>query len=237
MTDRELDGLLRKVMMDAVKREWEAEQKECWSLPFSPSKQHEKQMRKMLDDPVKWAKNRSRPMWKTVFQKVAVILLIASVGFGGIMAASETVRAAVARWAIHWYETYFTYRYSGEDLLSDMPRYTISSLPEGMYETERDIHPSSVYVTYSSDSGEAAVYLDYIYLQQGAAALFTFDQEPGVQEVTVNGMPGSMLISSNPEKISSITWVDARAEIQFVVWSFDSNIDILHIAESVCLAE
>ena len=106
-----------------------------------------------------------------------------------------------------------------------------------MYETERDIHPSSVYVTYSSDSGEAAVYLDYIYLQQGAAALFTFDQEPGVQEVTVNGMPGSMLISSNPEKISSITWVDARAEIQFVVWSFDSNIDILHIAESVCLAE
>ena len=168
---------------------------------------------------------------------MAVILLIASVGFGGIMAASETVRAAVARWAIHWYETYFTYRYSGEDLLSDMPRYTISSLPEGMYETERDIHPSSVYVTYSSDSGEAAVYLDYIYLQQGAAALFTFDQEPGVQEVTVNGMPGSMLISSNPEKISSITWVDARAEIQFVVWSFDSNIDILHIAESVCLAE
>lgn len=237
MTDRELDGLLRKVMMDVVKREWEAEQKVCCALSFSPSEQYEKQMRIMLDDPVKWAKNKSRPMWKTVFQKAAVILIIASVSFGGIMAASETVRAAVARWAVHWYETYFTYHYSGEDLQSDIPQYTISSLPDGMYEIERDIHPSSVNVTYSSDSGDAAVYLDYIYLQQGAAALFTFDQEAEIQEVTVNGMPGSMLVSSDPGKISSITWVDAQAEIQFVVWSFDGNMDILHIAESVCLAE
>ena len=54
-----------------------------------------------------------RPVWKMIAQKAAVVLLVISVGFGAIMAASPTARAAFVRWAREWYETHITYRYGG----------------------------------------------------------------------------------------------------------------------------
>ena len=107
MTDLELDGMLRRILLDVLRNE-EADREEEDCI-FVPSKNHLRQMKIMLRDPLKWMRNRSKPLWKVIVQKVAIILLIASLGLGSAMVVSPTVRAAVIRWVMELYETHIVY--------------------------------------------------------------------------------------------------------------------------------
>ena len=136
MTDQELDTLMRRVLLDSLKLDLEGATGN--ELPFEPTPRYQRQMTAMLADPLKWARKRARPVWKKAIQKVAVILLVFSLSLGSLMAVSPTVRAAVVRWVTEWYETHIIYRYSGEDILGEMPHYDISELPHGYTEIIRD---------------------------------------------------------------------------------------------------
>ena len=93
MTDLELDGMLRRVLLDAIRND-ETDRSEEGGV-FVPSKNHLRQMQRMLQDPLKWLRSRTRPAWKVVVQKVAIILLVLSLGFGSVMVVSPAARAAV----------------------------------------------------------------------------------------------------------------------------------------------
>lgn len=193
MTDQELDRLMQRVLLDAIKRDCE---KETDDAPlFKPSPKYQRQMTAMLDDPLKWARNRARPVWQKAIQKVAVILLVFSLSLGSLMAASPTVRAAVVRWVMEWYETHITYSYSGETLVGEMPQYEITDLPEGYVEDEnqRIEGPNYVGIVYRNelDADADLIYFDYIYMQQGSASDQTIE-DTIVLQVTVNGMEGQL---------------------------------------------
>ena len=135
MTDRELDRMMQHVLLDAIKRDCE---KETDDVPaFKPTRHYQRQMAAMLSDPLKWARKRARPIWKSALQKVAMILLVFTLSLGSLMAVSPTVRAAVVRWVTEWYETHVVYRFSGEQIADEMPQYEVTDLPEGYAETER----------------------------------------------------------------------------------------------------
>ena len=103
MTDRELDRMMQHVLLDAIKCDCE---KELDDIPaFKPTNNYQRQMAAMLSDPLKWARNRARPIWKSALQKVAMILLLFSLSLGGLMAVNPTARAAVVRWVTEWYRT------------------------------------------------------------------------------------------------------------------------------------
>ena len=87
MTDRELDALLERVLIGAVKRDWEGREEQS---AFTASHRHRRQMRAMLKNPLGWARERARPMWRRALRRVAVVALAASVLFAGILAASPT---------------------------------------------------------------------------------------------------------------------------------------------------
>ena len=70
MTDQELDGLMKRILVDLMKMDLEAEEKKD-TLVFQPSSHYQKQMQLMLKDPLKWAKKKTQPMWKAIAQKVA----------------------------------------------------------------------------------------------------------------------------------------------------------------------
>ena len=148
MTDRELDRMMQHVLLDAIKRDCE---KETDDVPaFKPTRHYQRQIAAMLKDPLKWERRRARPLWKNVAQKAAVILLVFSLSLGSLMAVSPTVRAAVVRWVTEWYETHIVYRYSGEQIIGEMPQYEITDLPEGYIEDERVNWPSYVSVVYQN---------------------------------------------------------------------------------------
>ena len=104
MTDQELDALIKRALIDSIKLECEAMERDC-TLVFQPSARHQRQMKLMLKDPLGWARRKARPVWKTIAQRVAVVLLIISLGFGTVMVSSPAARAAFVRWITEWYDT------------------------------------------------------------------------------------------------------------------------------------
>lgn len=72
--------------------------------------------------------------------------------------------------------------------------------------------------------------------QGGASDFVTEDSE--VLSVTVNGLEGQLFLEKDWENTrSTLTWIDAERNLQFTLMAALSENDILHIAESVSLAE
>lgn len=237
MTDRELDRMMQHVLLDAIKRDCE---KETDDVPaFKPTRHYQRQMAAMLKDPLKWERRRARPLWKNVAQKIAVILLVFSLSLGSLMAVSPTVRAAVVRWVTEWYETHVVYRFSGEQLSGEMPKYEITNLPEGYVEDERVDWPTYISIIYRKANDENApwIYLRYVYMQQGTVNNIG-TEGADIIPVTVNGIEGQLYLARNPdESDSTITWIDPDKNIAFVVDAALDADSILHIAESVSLSK
>lgn len=237
MTDRELDRMMQRVLLDAIKRDCE---KETDDVPaFKPTRHYQRQIAAMLKDPLKWERRRARPLWKNVAQKAAVILLVFSLSLGSLMAVSPTVRAAVVRWVTEWYETHVVYRFSGEQITDEMPKYEVTNLPEGYAEIERVEWPSYVSIIYQNVNDESAswIYLQYIYMQQGASGNFEIENAD-IIPVTVNGLEGQLYLNRDAEGAdSTITWIIPDENILFAVSAALNTDDILHIAESVSLSK
>ncbi len=235
MTEQELDVLMKRVLVDSIKLDLEADIDD-YAAAFVPSAQHQRQIKAMLKDPLGWSRKKARPVWKMVAQKVAIVLLVISVGFGTIMAASPTARAAFGRWIREWYETHITYRYTGENISDILPRYRMSALPEGYFEYQRGERESLTHIIYKNDNGER-IRLCYVYMQQGAA--FDFVTE-GLEiiPIAVNGMAGELYLSPDLDVVdNTVTWINEKANLQFVVDAPLDRDDILHLAESVVLEE
>jgi len=232
MTDQELDTMMRRVLVDSIKLDLEAEDEE---VVFKPSPQHQRQMRAMLKDPLKWASKKSRPIWKVIVQKVAMILLIISLGFGTVMVSSPTARAAFVQWFLEWYETHIVYRYTGEYTPDKMLQYGIAELPDGFVESERTQLEGIVSTTYENGTGDA-IYFDYVFMTQGVADIFYTDDSVTF-EVTVNHMKGQYFEAKSLGEFNTITWIDTKHDIQFNISSTLDYVGILHMAESVSLGK
>lgn len=237
MNDQELDALMQRVLLDAIKRDEQSRVET--TVAFSPTRKYQRSIAAMLQDPTAWAKKRARPLWKSVIQRAAVILLVASLGFGSIMAISPTVRAAVVQWITEWYEEHITYRYAGEEITGAMPQYEIMDLPEGYVESRRIELPNMVSIEYLRENGETntGISLTYTYMQDGSASDF-LTEDAEVIPIIVNGFNGQMVLKDDSAPSNNtVTWIDGENNIQFEVSAFMGQEDILHIAESVSLVE
>lgn len=232
MTDQELDALMKRVLIDSIRLDLDEAAKDD-TIQFTPSARHQRQMRSMLNDPLKWSRKKGRPIWKAALQRVAMILLAVSVGFGAIMVASPTARAAFVRWITEWYETHITYRYTGESISGTMPRYEITELPEGYREVKREETPNYTQIVYQNSDDEHQISLSYVYMQQGIAIDFIIENSEMVP-ITVNGKVGEVYLSKSLDEMdSTITWIDTESSLQFIVDAKLGKEDILRIAESV----
>lgn len=230
MTDWELQGVMRRILLDSLRTE--IEQGLYDGELFEASRGHQRQMKAMLKDPLKWMKNKTKPFWKFVIQKIAVVLLVVSVSVGGLMAVSAPVRAAVIRWATEWYETHIAYRFSGEAHIGDMPDYEISALPESFKETDRYEDSASVSIFYEDGQG-GVVCFDYVFIQNGVGQIITGSEN--IVEVTVNGSLGYLVVPTDNKDTTTITWIDQDANISFFIDTTLNEEIAMKLAESVCL--
>lgn len=229
MTDQELDRLMRNVLVDAIAADCENNNE--IEPAFIPSRQHQRQMRAMLKDPLGWVEKKRCPLWKQALQRIAVALLVISIGFGCVMAASPTARAAVIRWCVEWYETHIVYRYAGEDISGKLPHYEITELPAGYQEVERFEDPLWVNIVYENPDGDK-IYLDYSFIQQGGANAFVPGDDT-IVDVSINQFNGQLFIPQNPENRKTITWIDSEKNIQFDITATLDDAEMISIAESI----
>ena len=236
MTDQAVDMLMHRVLIDALRKEEESVIEVMES--FTPSRKHQRQIEEMLKDPLKWMHNKTRPVWKTIAQKVAVILLVASVSLGGVMAVSPTVRATVIQWVTEWYEINIVYRFLGDDISEKMPEYKIANLPAGFTEnTEYRVeNPGYIGVWYENQDGDVILF-DYIYMQQGSAAGYVTDGST-VVPVEIEGLEGQLIKSNTPDiSDSTLVWIDSKKNMQFSISAMLTDSEIIHMAESVNLVK
>lgn len=237
MTDHELDTLMQRVLLDSLRLDWE---KRAEPEPaFVPSARYKRQVSGMLADPLAWERKRALPAWKNIARRIAVVLLIISIGFGSLMAASPAVRAAVNQWVIEWYETHIIYRYTGAEMAGAMPQYEITELPEGYaeVESERIEWPGQTDIVYRNEETGKTIYLSYMQMVQGIAMDFIME-ESEILEVTVNGLDGQLFWVADWENHrNAVTWIDPDRELQFMVEAHLDKTDILLMAESVSLVE
>lgn len=192
MTDKELDSVMRQILLDAIALDEES----CEDrIPFEPSLKYQHQTALMLKDPIRWEKNRSRPVWKKYGQRVAAILLVAFISLGSVMVASPTARAMVLQWFREWYETYISYHYTQEGSIPEtMPEYTITALPEGYKEniSERIEWPNYIQCRFEN-ADESPILFDYIYMETGSISNIETEGAE-IIEVVVNGCEGAIIL-------------------------------------------
>lgn len=238
MTDSELDRLMRRVLLDSLKLEWDREPEP--KPPFVPSARYKRQVRAMLADPLAWERKRSAPLWKKAARRIAAVLLVISIGFGGLLAVSPTVRAALLQWVVEWYETHVTYRYT-DNSTEAIPQYEITELPEGYAEDEEERveWPEQADIVYKNEETGKTMYLGYIRMSQGALSDFVVRE--GLDTITpvrVQGCDGLYFQCADPEREwSRVTWTDPDSGLQFTIGAQLEKEEILHIAESVSLVE
>ena len=77
MTEQELDLFMRNVLLDAIALDEERIQE---TIPYTPSLHHQKQIKAMLKNPLRWARSKAACLEKSL-KRVAVILLVISLAF------------------------------------------------------------------------------------------------------------------------------------------------------------
>lgn len=237
MMEQAENRVLQNILLDVVASEFSEELSDPQPVVMSPH--FKKQMEAMLKDPNGWAKRRERPVWKRFLQTAASIVLVCSLSLGALMVASPTVRAAVVNWVMEWYETYVVYRFFEEpveDQLLPMPEYQITKLPDG-YSEDGDLQelPNDTEIKYRSESGET-IRFEYMRMHQGRI-LMVCTENMVVTDVTVNGCPGQLYVSTDPEQSNALIWNDDANGLQFIIDGFASEADLMQMAESVSLCD
>ncbi len=227
MTEAEMDHMMRMTLFDAIALdEKNADNPE---FAFHSSQRHSRQMQQMLKNPLKWARNRNRGIFRKTAQWAAVVLLFISLSFSFVMLFSSTARAAVERWIVEWYETHIVYRYSGS--AESLPRYELTGLPKGFTELERMEEPTFTDVVYGNESGELISFI-YEVMAQGGATVFV-PNEDAVFEVMIGKNQGRLFIPQDPASMKKLTWIDDKAGVQFIISADLDETDMIRLAESL----
>ena len=151
-----------------------------------------------------------------------------------VLAVSPKARADIVRWTMEQDGRRVEFRYHGDGPAQALPQYRIAALPEGYTETERIAYDSFGSVRYENAEGNA-IELDYMYMQDGVSSGYTLADGDVKREVSIAGMPGMLLISTEEGRLSYITWMDAAQNISFQIIADADESVIITMAESISL--
>ncbi|MBQ9493997.1 MAG: DUF4367 domain-containing protein [Oscillibacter sp.] len=231
MTDKELDEWMRRVLRDSL----ETESERTADAEFQPTVGYRRQMRAMLDNPLKWARNMKRPIWKRALRVAAMFALTVSLGW---MAVGPAARASIMRWIQETYETYILCRYTGE-YNEILPEYGIRVLPEGYEEISRsgtaDLNATGGITSceYENPEGDKIIFM-YLAMSDGTISAFSTDKAD-VTDVKVKGFDGKFFAARDPANRNTLMWMDTRNKLQFSIDGYFNLEDMTRMAESVYL--
>lgn len=210
MTEGEENIIIKGVLLEAISRDFSEELSNNKEVSVSP--RFKRQMMAMMNNPNKWAERHKRDYRRRFVKVVATIVLTCSLPFGVLTVASPTVRAAVIDWVVEWYESSIIYKFFGESDSTKLPLYEVIDLPFDY--TRIGIPqelPNNTEIIYENSDGEILRF-EYMRVEEGSAIIIDAENME-VTEIGVNGCPGHLYISVDPEQSNCITWYDNGAKI------------------------
>ena len=173
----------------------------------------------------------NHPIRHRVAQAAACLLLAVLLG-GTVLAISPEARAAFVGWVREVYETWFVYRYAGENpTFSENMVYCPTWLPEG-YELvvvpEPRDHMIAIYENQSND-----IIIFNCYKNTESMNLQIGQQGTLLQEVYVGNISADLYVDSMEGDINHLIWKDGEKEVIFWIASTLDGKTMVKIAESV----
>lgn len=235
MDQSEFDDILRSALMDAIRLEWAHVLEEPQPEPHF-SARYLREREKMLKDPFGYAKRKTRPLWKKAVRLAASVLLVISIGLGGVLVISPEARAwVVERLSVIWGDQFAFFRapkHQGGTI--DISHYQPTYIPDGFELVEKWIpNESFSELTYKNMSDDY-IYYNCVSLSEAGAFDFMLDDEHSdSDEVQINGLPATIMISNAEGWPSHLVWMDGEVGAAYCITTTVGFEEMIQIGESV----
>ncbi|BDF69118.1 hypothetical protein CE91St41_00990 [Oscillospiraceae bacterium] len=232
MTDNEFEELVRRALKENLRAEFPDVFDPDMEFPrpdFSP--RYLRRERKLLSDPVGYARRQARPVWQKALQTAACLVLCCTVLFAAVMAGSPSARAWVMERTVRWTEQFTEFTFISRDPKGVTEDWRPAYIPEGFVETQAkwDGDMEHLQVTYETDYGYYFILSSMPARQSGS---FNVDNEHSdYSEVEVNGHTASLFTSNTEGAPTYLLWTSADQSTAFLMASNLDVDEILRIAE------
>ena len=224
-TDQELKNaarLLRNSMLDSLPKNSEGE----FSKQFEERMSSLMAVRKKREVRLRYAKR--------IAAAAAAFILVISM----FLFMNTEVRAAVKAWVKEIFETHAAYWFIGE-MPDVLPEYELTAVPE-QYQCILDetIHNARAMVYVNPEDELDGFTFDYGFVQEELPLIVDYAGiEVTIQDVTINGCPGKLYISAEPDECHALVWIDEARQVILSMTSYLEPEVMLHIAKSVKLVK
>lgn len=179
----------------------------------------------------KLAQRTDHPIRYWVQKVVACILLIVLLGGGSVLALSSEARATFVGWVREVYESWFAYKYEGED--QELPKdavFHITWLPEGFVEVTQSASEDQICTFYQDGNSDS---ITFIYTRSMESAnLYIEEGEVETQTVQIGHLYADLYLDQRSGGANALVWSDRG--ILFSLYGNCSGDDLIKIAENVC---
>ena len=177
------------------------------------------------------------PYARAALHRAAMFFLAIILSTGTFLAADAEARAAFFGWVRNVYEDRIVYEFDNTAAEGDLPVYKLGWLPDGFeLHDSANLHGAYDYY-YVSSTGNSSFDFACSRMDVGMSIIYLAEADEYVHEyVTVNGIDGEFYQTTEPGGTNNLIWID---EEQQLVFTIDSNLEkdvIMHIAESIYLA-
>ena len=179
-------------------------------------------------------KEKRRNSFQKIGRRAAAVVLATLVGLGAWLAVDQDARAAVFQWMRTVYENSVIYRFFNTDSGEELPDYRPTWVPDGYTEIQ-SLHTGEEQVLIYQSSDDIFT-LTYHWMDD--SGIIVVDETSGESKaVSVNGNPGYYHPSADADSTNDLLWADETSGLIFILSTYLPEHDVLHIAESVELAD
>lgn len=172
----------------------------------------------------------THPVVYKVLKTAAIFILVCTMLFAGLLAASPQVRATVTQWLKSVQAGVSWYFYTGEQITDMDKEYYLSYIPEGYTLYEESSTASSKSYIYINDVGQLLV---FTYMYGNGAVMFTTENSDHHTVSISNVIADLYLTHEGHYGSSTIAWLDPDTDMLFIIGAFADQDGLIQLAESV----
>lgn len=175
---------------------------------------------------------QNHPVLTRGLQSAAVLFLTITVLFGTLLTVSTDAREFVSGWVRGQFGSGFIYTFDGDAAPSEIPQYCLGWIPDGYTQDFTSELEGGKILIYGNAEGNQML---FAYSSASTGTVFALHQtDDCIQEdVSINGMTGTIYISPRENEPSAIVWIDPERNIVFDIGAVVDPQALIKMAENV----
>lgn len=175
---------------------------------------------------------QQHPVLTRGLQSAAVLFLTITVLFGSLLTVSTDAREFVFGWVRGQFGSGFIYTFDGDAAPSEIPQYCLGWIPDGYTQDFTSELEGGKILIYGNAEEKQML---FAYSSASTGTVFALHQtDDCIQEdVSINGMTGTIYISPRENEPSAIVWIDPERNIVFDIGAVVDPQALIKMAENV----